>query len=137
MEDGMSEDITTIEGGIEDSASTKADPEAAPGNRLENARQRFAQVATGVEDRVGKMKEGAGGASAKVREQAERVGTVTRERYETTVENVKQGYGKAQKDFEHLTDDVNEYVRGNPGRSVLIAAGVGFLVGMLMRGGRR
>ena len=40
-------------------------------------------------------------------------------------------------DAAQVTDNVNEYVRENPGKSILIAAGVGFLIGMLVRGGRR
>jgi len=42
-----------------------------------------------------------------------------------------------RKDAADLTDDVNSYVRENPGKSILIAAGAGFLLGMLLRGRRR
>jgi len=136
----MTDDIMNTQDGIEEEFETTAEDTAAGSSadgRLDNARQRFAQVASGVEQKVGKLKDGAGSAKSKVREGAEKVGTVTKERYDSTVENVRQGYGKVSKDFEHLTEDVNEYVRDNPGRSVLMAAGVGFLVGMLMRGGRR
>ena len=33
-----------------------------------------------------------------------------------------------------VSDQVSTYVRENPGKSVLIAAGVGFLLGLLFRG---
>jgi ElaB/YqjD/DUF883 family membrane-anchored ribosome-binding protein len=35
----------------------------------------------------------------------------------------------------NLSDDVGDYVRDNPARAVLVAAGVGFLIGLLL--GRR
>jgi ElaB/YqjD/DUF883 family membrane-anchored ribosome-binding protein len=67
-----------------------------------------------------------------------------RERYDSARENLKSGYGtakdglkqgytKARKDMDQLADDVGVYVRDNPGRSVLIAAGIGFLIGVLVR----
>lgn len=134
----MTEDIKNLDADI-GQASGRGGSTLDPGteSRLENARERFAKVASGVEEKVGKLKQGAGGAKARARESAEKVGAATRERYESTVENVRQSYDKVQTNVEHITDDVNEYVRENPGRSVLIAAGVGFLIGMLLRGGRR
>ena len=60
--------------------------------------------------------------------------TAARERYGVAAERARQGYDKARKDLDHLTQDVNEYVRDNPAKAVLIAAGVGFLIGLLFRG---
>ena len=51
--------------------------------------------------------------------------------------SVRAGYQRVRRDAGQVTDNVNEYVRENPGKSILIAAGVGFLIGMLVRGGRR
>ena len=48
-----------------------------------------------------------------------------------------EGYGKARKDLDRLSDDVTTYVRDNPGRSVLIAGALGFFLGLLIRGDRR
>ena len=42
-----------------------------------------------------------------------------------------------RKDAGDLAADVNAYVRENPGKSVLIAAGAGFVLGLLLRGRRR
>jgi ElaB/YqjD/DUF883 family membrane-anchored ribosome-binding protein len=55
------------------------------------------------------------------------------DRYGVAREGLKTGYDRARKDFDQLSGDVNTYVRDNPGRSVLIAAGLGFLVGLLVR----
>lgn len=34
-----------------------------------------------------------------------------------------------------ITDQVRTYVRSNPGKALLISVGVGFLIGLLLRGG--
>lgn len=37
-------------------------------------------------------------------------------------------------DFGAMVDGVRTYVRSNPGKALLISVGVGFLVGLLLRG---
>ena len=104
--------------------------------RVDQAREKFAEVAGGVQKKARDIGKGAEEASKQVRETAEKASEVARERYGDAVEKVRVGYDRARKDMDHLAEDVNEYVRDNPGRSVLIAAGVGFVVGLLLRGGR-
>ena len=105
--------------------------------RVEQARERFAEVAGGVEQKVRDIGKTAGKAGQQVKERAGKASDVAKEKCGEAVEKVRYGYDRARKDMDHLVEDVNEYVRDNPGRSVLIAAGVGFLLGMLMRGGGR
>jgi ElaB/YqjD/DUF883 family membrane-anchored ribosome-binding protein len=109
--------------------------------RLQTAREKFSEVADslgkGATSASSTVKEKAGQASVKVKEKADQVSTVAKERYGVAAERAKQGYDKARKDLDHLTQDVNEYVRDNPGKAVLIAAGVGFLVGLIFRGRSR
>ena len=38
-------------------------------------------------------------------------------------------------DFGAITDQVRSYVRSNPGKAVLLSIGVGFVIGLLLRGG--
>ena len=38
-------------------------------------------------------------------------------------------------DFGAITDQVRTYVRSNPGKALLISIGVGFVIGLLLRGG--
>lgn len=38
-------------------------------------------------------------------------------------------------DFGAVTDQVRTYVRSNPGKALLISIGVGFVIGLLLRGG--
>jgi ElaB/YqjD/DUF883 family membrane-anchored ribosome-binding protein len=51
---------------------------------------------------------------------------------------VKKGYAKVKMkvqevDVKEVRDDVVDYIRRNPGKSILIALGVGFAVGYLVR----
>ena len=131
--------------------------------RLQTARDKFAEVADNlgkgaetatskVKEKAGeatsKVKEKAGEASSKVKEKAGQVTTVAREKYSVAAERARhgydvaserarEGYQKARKDLDDLTTNVNEYVRDNPGKAVLIAAGVGFLIGLVFRGRSR
>ncbi len=123
----MTDEVTPIEGA--DAGSNPAGTTAAA-EKLEAARQKVAEVASG-------MRQTAGKAGGQLREGAERASVAAREKYAVAKENVRQGYDKVTKDMDQLSQDVNEYVRHNPGKSVLIAAAVGFFLGMLMRGGRR
>ena len=108
--------------------------------RLQTAREKFSEVADSLGKGAGsastKVREKAGEATSRVKEKAGQVSTVARERYGVAAERARQGYDKARKDLDHLTQDVNEYVRDNPGKAVLIAAGIGFLIGLVFRGRR-
>lgn len=72
-----------------------------------------------------------------IRRHATRLGDAARDKYDAAVDGVQRGYKKVRKSAEDLTDDVNVYVRENPGKSILIAAGVGFALGLLLRSRRR
>ena len=115
---------------------------------LERAREKFTEVAEKARQggsqvrevakekaaRVGEVaKEKAARAGEVAKEKAARAGEVAKEKYGVAVDNLKQGYDKVHKDLSKLSEDVNEYVRDNPGRSILIAAGIGFVVGTLLR----
>lgn len=110
--------------------------DAAAGTReviddgIEAARERFEEAAEDLERRARRTQRN-------VRRQAERIGTAAREKYDAAMEGMRTGYERVRKDAVQISDDVNEYVRENPGKSLLIAAGVGFLIGLLVRGGRR
>jgi ElaB/YqjD/DUF883 family membrane-anchored ribosome-binding protein len=52
-----------------------------------------------------------------------------RDRYNTVREKVEDV------DFGAITDQVRSYVRSNPGKSLLISVGAGFLIGLLLRRG--
>lgn len=122
----MTEEVTSIDTTDDSETATKT-PAA---EKLEAARKKVVQVASG-------MRDGAGRAGAQLRDGADKASQVAKEKYVVAKDNVRQGYDKVSKDMDQLSQDVNEYVRANPGKSVLIAAAVGFFLGALMRGGRR
>ncbi len=64
-----------------------------------------------TESRFGKAKDWAGGKYNAMRERVEDV------------------------DFGAITDQVRGYVRSNPGKALLLSIGVGFVIGLLLRGG--
>lgn len=75
--------------------------------------------------------------SERVKKASNRAGEAAREGYGAAREKLGSGYERARKDLDQLVGDVNVYVRDNPGRAVLIAAGVGFVLGFLLRRDRR
>jgi ElaB/YqjD/DUF883 family membrane-anchored ribosome-binding protein len=97
---------------------------------IEEARERFEEAAEDLEQNARRTQR-------ELRRRAERLGEVAKEKYDATVEGVRAGYRRARKDAAQLSTDVNDYVRENPGKSILIAAGVGFAIGLLVRGRRR
>ena len=80
-----------------------------------------------------KLSEVSQAAGKRLKEAKGQAGEVTQVAREKAAEGLKQGYDRVRKDFDDLNADVNAYVRDNPGRSVLIAAGLGFVLGMMMR----
>ncbi len=108
---------------MEDTANDSVDGGMESPGRADQARQRLSEVG----GRVGR----------KVSDAARSAGERSEVAREVAVDNLKAGADRVKKDLEGLNREVNAYVNDNPGRSVLIAAGVGFLVGLLMRGGRR
>ncbi len=71
------------------------------------------------------------------REQGEKAREYAREQYELRSEQMRRGYSQAKEQAGEWSDDLTDYVRENPGRSLLAAAGVGFLLGLLVRSVRR
>lgn len=97
---------------------------------LDEARDRFEGAAEDLERNARR-------AQREVRRRAQRLGSAAREKYDAAAESVRAGYQRVRHDAAQVTDTVNVYVRENPGKSILIAAGVGFVIGLLVRGGRR
>lgn len=90
---------------------------------------------TKFQDVSGDMRKGAERATKEIRQGYERASGVARDSYQEAQKNVRKGYKKVRKDFDSLSSDMNDYVRDNPGKSILIAAGVGFVLGLVFRGG--
>lgn len=113
------------------------DPENAeregPDAGVVSARQRFQRLGDELQDRYKKVSEevrrGAERASSEIRRGAERA----RESYGPVAENAQRSYQRVRSEAGNLSREVSLYVRDNPGKAVVIAAGVGFLLGLLAR----
>jgi len=76
--------------------------------------------------------------AASAREQAEILYANVKEQYEALMAKVKELYGQAKKkisemDLKGKGDEIVEYVRTNPGKAILIAVAVGFVIGYATR----
>jgi ElaB/YqjD/DUF883 family membrane-anchored ribosome-binding protein len=72
------------------------------------------------------------------REIAEEAYEKAKVQFERLSAEAKKGYAKVkakvqQVDVKEVRDDVIDYIRRNPGKSILIAVGVGFAIGYLVR----
>jgi ElaB/YqjD/DUF883 family membrane-anchored ribosome-binding protein len=56
------------------------------------------------------------------------------EKFEQASDKFKELQGK---DFSELAGDAKEYVKKNPGQTILISAAVGLVLGFLLRSGRK
>lgn len=115
----------------QDTAATSlGDTDASP---MEVAREKFTHVA---EDLKGRYERATGGlhrravaARNELHDSAESV----KEHYDEAGERLRETYDQAQDRAADLNDDVNDYLLENPGRALLVAAGVGFLLGLALR----
>ena len=87
---------------------------------------------------LNEAREKMGALAARSREQAEVLYANSREQYEALAAKAKDLYGQARKriselDFKQKGDEVVEYVRSNPGKAILIALALGFVVGYATR----
>lgn len=98
-----------------------------------SARQRFQKLGDDFQGRYRKVSDdvrrGAERASDEIRKGADRA----KETVEDVSRNARRSYDRVRSEAGNLSRDVSLYVRDNPGKSVLIAAGVGFLLGLVAR----
>jgi ElaB/YqjD/DUF883 family membrane-anchored ribosome-binding protein len=80
-----------------------------------------------VEEKIDKTKEVLGDSYSRAREQFDDLSEDVRKNVKTTARRLEKDYG-------YVWDDVRRYVRDNPGVSLAISLGVGFLLGFLIRG---
>jgi ElaB/YqjD/DUF883 family membrane-anchored ribosome-binding protein len=124
----MAEDVPTGAEGIAETARRRGAESVAA------ARERFQKLGDDMQGRYREVSDdvrrGAERASAEIRRGAERA----RESYQDVADNARRGYDKVRSEAGDLTREVGFYVRDNPGKALLIAAGVGFLLGLVARG---
>jgi ElaB/YqjD/DUF883 family membrane-anchored ribosome-binding protein len=96
----------------------------------------YKKVSDDLQDRYKKVshevRRGAERASKEIRRGAEKA----RETYGDVSEQAQKHYARVRSEAGNLSREVSLYVRDNPAKAVLIAAGVGFLLGLVVRGRR-
>lgn len=126
----MAESTKKIEETAESGEGRVDQARAVVNEKIGVAKEKLTEVSQVAGKRLQEVKTQAGEKLQEVKTQAGEKGQVARDK---ATEGLKQGYERVRKDFDDLNADVNAYVRDNPGRSVLIAAGIGFLLGLLIR----
>ena len=81
-----------------------------------------------VEEKIDQTKDALGEGYSRARDQFDDVSEEARKNFKKTARRLQKDYGP-------LWDDVRGYVRENPGASLAIAIGAGFLLGFVLRGG--
>lgn len=107
--------------------------------KSDELREKVTRLADDAKTKLGDVsndvRKGAERASHEIRKGYERAYSAARDSYGDASKNMRKGYKRVRKDFDSLSSDLNEYVQDNPGKSILIAAGIGFLFGLVFRGG--
>jgi len=91
----------------------------AMGNVMQRVRDTTEQAREMLNEKVGAMGQQLSGVSDSLSQGVDRIRHMDRE------------------DYEQAWQSVQDRARQNPGQTILISAAVGFVIGMMMRGGRR
>ncbi len=94
------------------------------------AREKFQHAAADAGDRFQQV---SATAKEELRDRSQRVREQAREQYKVRSAQMQDVYARGRKEAEYRLDDVNDFVRHKPGTSILIAAGAGFLLGLIVR----
>lgn len=136
--DGAKESISRAEGAMEKAKEALGEGYGKVRERsteaYEKAREYLAEARASLEVAREKM----GQLYGRSRELAEEAYEKAKVQFEKLSDEVKKGYAKvkakvAEVDVKEVHDDVVDYIRKNPAKSVLIALGVGFAIGFLAR----
>jgi ElaB/YqjD/DUF883 family membrane-anchored ribosome-binding protein len=114
--------------------STVENVSASATDAAREARERFGRISGDLQDRYRRVSEDVRRGAERAQSELRRGADTARERYESTSAGLRESYAKARTGADDLTRQVSDYVRENPGKSVLMAAGVGFLLGLVFRG---
>lgn len=94
------------------------------------AERATSEIRKGTERATSEIRKGTERASSEIRRGTERA----RETYREVAGSAREGYDKIRVDAGNVSREVGFYVRDNPGKALLMAAGVGFLLGLVVRG---
>jgi len=102
-------------------------------NAAPSAAPEAGEKVEGVKEKIGHAKDYVGeryqAVSEKVRSRYESVSSAAKEKAAEVKSKVDQV------EMDDVVDQMRDYVRSNPGKALLISIGVGFVIGLIMRGG--
>lgn len=115
-----------------------AEAEGQPREKSLRAAERARQLLEDTKRHLTQAREAISRLAARTREQAEALYARLKEQYEALAARTRELYQSfrervAQLDLKGKSDDVLEYIRGNPGKSILMALAVGFVIGYVTR----
>ncbi|HYG63810.1 MAG TPA: hypothetical protein VEL74_14615 [Thermoanaerobaculia bacterium] len=102
-------------------------------DRFQGSQSRYQRVSEDVRRGAERARAEFQRGSERAREEFQRGSVRAREGYRHVAESARVGYDRVRTDAGRLGGEVSVFVREKPAQAVLIAAGVGFLLGMLMR----
>lgn len=117
----------------EDGEETGGERVVETHGRFQGAQARYRQVSEDVRRGAERARTEFQRGTERAREGFQRGTERAREHYRDVAESAREGYDRVRRDAGRLTGEVSDFVRENPARAVLIAAGIGFLLGMLVR----
>ncbi len=115
-----------------ESAGKAAD---AVADSLSAARDKFQRLGDDMQQRYKQISKDVRRGAERAGKELKRNADAARDTYRDAADRVEKTYRKASKEAKRVGRDVSEYVRENPGKAILIAAGIGFLLGLVVRRG--
>jgi ElaB/YqjD/DUF883 family membrane-anchored ribosome-binding protein len=153
---GVEEKIDQVEGAVQGALEEAKESLARAEGSMDKAKEAIAGGYGKLKTRSAEAYAKAKGYLTEARAALESVRETMGQLYGRSREVVEEGYGKAKVQFDKLSaevkkgyarvkakaqevdvkevrDDVVDYIRRNPGKSILIALGIGFALGYLVR----
>jgi len=103
---------------------------------LKTAQDTYQKVTDQVQDRYKKISHDVRRGAERAQKEIRRGADKARETYGDVTEKAQKHYARVRSEAGNVSREVSLYVRDNPAKAVLIAAGVGFLLGLVVRGRR-
>jgi ElaB/YqjD/DUF883 family membrane-anchored ribosome-binding protein len=135
---GVKEALAKASQAMDNARSTMQDAYGKARERGHDAAGRTKVYLDDAKRHLGEARDKVSTVAVKGREQAEALYASAKEQYESLSVKARGFYDRmrervAEVDFKQKGDQVLEYIRQNPGKSVLIALAAGFLVGYATR----
>ena len=124
----MADNVPTGSGGDAETAQDRGT------EGVVSARDRFQRLSEDMQGRYRQVSDDVRRGAERASDEIRRGTQKAREGYREAAETARETFDKVRGDAGNLTREVGFYVRDNPGKALLIAAGVGFLLGLLTRG---